>query len=133
MQEDFGAFISDDELASYKKSCIEQLGKLLQYNTKIQLGSVEITVSNYEEVVNGYTDGNALYEDIESLIGQIDTSNKLYNLVDKCKEALANKDNEKLKASVLSLAEIIPDFVNKNLTISHLLLLYYLCVIDMVL
>lgn len=115
----YGVFISDSELPDYKKDCIEKLADFFKYNTSAKLGSQTITKDNYESIVNAYTDGNQLYDDIQTLVEAIDTSNKLYDMSDKVKEDLekakAEENKAKLSPAAKTIADTIPDIINKKL------------------
>ena len=98
-------FISDRELAEYKETCIAAIESVLGSANGLKLGSKTLTSSNYKDLINAYTDGNDLMDDLVTLLRNIDTDGKLADYIDATEEAIADEQSENTKDAASTLAD----------------------------
>ena len=112
-------YISNSELPAYKETCISVVKNLLGSVSGLKLGSTALTTANYQEVINAYTDGKTLMDDMKKMLDSINTENKegkLATAVKEAREAAAKEEKENVQNSAPVIAEVIDDIVSKKLS-----------------
>lgn len=109
-------YISNSELANYKNTCISIIAKALNYSSTLALGSTSINSSNYKDVINAYTDGNELMDDVVEMLDSIDCKGKLAEYIENSNATVDKENNQKLGDAAKTIAENIDNVKNKSLS-----------------
>ena len=110
------------ELDSYKETCINAVASVIELGDNLKLGDKTITSENYKEVINSYTDGYQLKEDLKTMLRGIDTApriDKYVELAEENKKAITTKNVKLLGECASGLGTTIKnkylaDIVGKN-------------------
>ena len=97
-------FIMDSKLASYKETCINAVASVIALGDNLKLGSKKITSENYKEVIEAYTNGDDLMDDMKTLLGSIDTSVRINKYIEQAKENIKTANNTTVAAAAASLS-----------------------------
>ena len=97
-------FIMDSKLASYKETCINAVASVIALGDNLKLGSKKITSENYKEVIEAYTDGDDLMDDMKTMLGSIDTSVRINKYIEQAKENIKTANNTTVAAAAASLS-----------------------------
>lgn len=108
-------FISDKELASYKETCINAVASVIALGNNLKLGSTKITSENYKEVIEAYTDGNVLMDDMQAMLGSIDTSVRINKYIEQSKVNIKNIDKSTIAAAAATLSGLGTKVVDGHL------------------
>ena len=109
-------YISDGELDDYKETCISVLDNIVDTYADLKLGSKTLTASNYKELVNAYTDGNDLMDDMEALLKSINTEGKLASYVEGAKDAVDAENAADVKNGSTAAAGVIDEVKSNSLS-----------------
>ena len=97
-------FIMDSKLASYKETCINAVASVIALGDNLKLGSKKITSENYKEVIEAYTNGDDLMDDMKTMLGSIDTSVRINKYIEQAKDNIKTANNTTVAAAAASLS-----------------------------
>lgn len=110
------AYIGNSKLASYKETCKSAVADIITLQGNLKLGSKKITSENYKEVIESYTDGNDLMDDMKTMLASIDTSVRINKYIEQAKTNATETQKTTVAAAANTLSGLGSTIMDNHLS-----------------